>query len=183
MTTPCAAPTPFETLVALWSGDLSPEAAEALEAHLFSCDACAAASERLGNVVSGLRELIPPIISHAHRDRLAAAGMRLRHTAVEAGVDAEAHFTADLDLMVHVLKADLSRADRVDVEVLNTQGTVHIEFPQVPYDRQGGEVLLACQRHFEHLTVPPGDPVFRVHAFEGGVRRHVGNYFVRHHWR
>jgi hypothetical protein len=180
--TPCTAPTPFETLVALWSGELSPEAADALEAHLFSCDACAEASERLGRLVAGLRAFIPPILSHAHRDRLAAGGLRVRHTPVDAGVDTDAHFTADVDLLVHVLRGDLSRADRVDVEVLDQQGTPRFHFEHVPFDSRTGEVLVACQRHYENMEDMPGDPVFHVHAFEGGQRRQVGSYFIRHHW-
>lgn len=182
MTTACAEPIPFQTLVALWSWELSPETAETVEAHLFACDTCAQASDRLGKLVAGLREIIPPVISHGLRDRLAAGGMRLRHTPVESGVDTDAHFTADVDLLVHVLKGDLSRAERVDLEVQDTSGVTYFQFPHVPFDPRTGEVLLACQRHFEHVTEPPGDPVFRVHAFEGGVRRHVGRYFVRHHW-
>jgi hypothetical protein len=183
MTTPCATPTPFPTLVALWSGDLPPDAAEALEEHLFSCDACADASERLGKLVSGLREVIPPVISHAHRDRLAAGGQRLRHTPVQSGVDTDAHFTSDVDLLIHVLKGDLADADRVDLEVRDDQDVPFFHFPNVPFDGRSGEVLVACQRHFEHMTAPAGDPVFLVHAVEGGVSRQVGRYVVRHHWR
>lgn len=183
MTTTCAAPTPFETLVALWTGELPPDEAEALESHLFSCASCAEASERLGQLVAGLRDLIPPIISHERRDRLAAGGTRIRHTPVAAGADADADFTKDLDLLVHILKGDLSRAERVDVEVMDEQKQVtHLQFQHVPFDGARGEVLVACQRHFEHLTSPPGDPVFRVFAVEQGVRRLVGDYFVRHHF-
>jgi hypothetical protein len=183
MTRPCPAPTPFETLVALWSGELPAETADALEAHLFSCDACAEASERLGRLVSGLREVIPPIISHGHRDRLAASGLRLRHTPVDSGLEAEAHFTLDVDLLVHVLRGDLARADRVDVEVLDEAGVTHFSFQHVPFDPGAGEVLVACQRHFEQMGGGPGgDPVFRIHAFEAGARRQVGSYLVRHHW-
>jgi hypothetical protein len=178
----CANPTPHETLVALWSGDLPADQSQALEEHLFSCDACAAASDRLGRLVAGLRQVIPPVISHAQRDRLAASGQRLRHTPVQSGVDTDAHFAADVDLLIHVLKGDLAQAERVDVEVLDEQGVTFFEFPNVPFDGRAGEVLLACQRHFEHMTEPSGDPVFHVHAVEGGVRRQVGRYFVRHHW-
>jgi hypothetical protein len=183
MTPPCANPIPFPTLVALWSGELAAPDAEAAEAHLFSCDTCAEASNRLGMLVTGLREFIPPVISHDLRDRLAARGLRLRHTPVDSGVDTDAHFTADVDLLVHVLKGDLSRAERVDLEVLDTAGVSHLQFPHVPFDPRTGEVLIACQRHYEHMTTPPGDPVFRLHAVEGGVRRQLGTYFVRHHWR
>lgn len=179
----CAAPIPFETLVALWCGDLAPESADPVEEHLFSCDECAAASDRLGKLVAGLRQFIPPVISHAHRDRLAAAGLRLRHTPVASGIDAEAHFAPDVDLLIHVLEADLTGAERVDVELLDPQGVSRLQFAHVPFDGQTGEVLIACQRHYEHEGALGSDPVFQVNVYQGGVRRQAGRYFVRHHWR
>ncbi|HEY0708281.1 MAG TPA: hypothetical protein VGG33_15860, partial [Polyangia bacterium] len=137
----CTTPTPFETLVALWCGELSAEAAEALEAHLFSCDLCAEASDRLGALIEGLRGFIPPVISHAHRDRLAAGGMRLRVTPVEPGIDVDVFFAPELDLLVHALKADLSRAERVDVELLDPAGVARLQLERVPFDPERGEVL------------------------------------------
>jgi hypothetical protein len=176
----CPTPTPFETLVALWIGDLPPAEAEALEAHLFSCDPCAEASDRLGKLVAGLRQAVPPVISHAQRDRLVAGGLRLHHTPVQSGIDAQARFTSEVDLLVHVLRGDLSGAEQVDVELLNPQGTAVVQLTHVPFDRQSGEILVACQRHYQNHPVP--DPVFQVHAVAGGVRREVGRYFVRHTW-
>jgi hypothetical protein len=173
---------PFETLVALWAGELGGAESEAVEEHLFGCDDCARASERLGTLVAGLRQIIPPVISHAHRDRLAAAGMRIRHTPVEAGVDADAHFAADVDLLVHVLKGNLGGADRVDVECLDPAGVSRLQLAHVPFDPSSGEVLIACQRHYQHEGALTSDPVFQVYAYEGEVRRQVGRYFVRHHW-
>ena len=178
----CSTPTHFETLVALWAGDLGPEAAESVEQHLFSCDVCSATSDRLGRLVTGIRQIIPPVLSHAHRDRLAAAGLRLRHTPVESGVEVDAHFTRDVDLLVHVLQGDLGRAERVDVEVHDEQGNPLFQFPHVPFDSDSGEVLIACQRHYQSMESVPGDPVFRVYAIEGGARRPVGSYLVRHHF-
>jgi hypothetical protein len=174
------APTPFETLVALWAGDLAPQAADVVEGHLFSCDACAAVSDQLGKLVAGLREIILPVISHARRDRLVAGGTRIRQTMVVAGIQAEARFAPEVDLLVHVLQADLSRAERVDVELVDEHGIPRIQLPYVPFDRSAGEVLVACQRHYQHMF--PTDPVFQVHVLEGGVRRQVGTYVVRHHW-
>lgn len=184
MTTLCTSPIPFDTLVALWASELSIESSDAVETHLFSCDLCATTSHHLGELITGLRGLVPPVISHHLRDRLVAEGLRLRHTQVHAGMEAAARFTADLDLLVHVLRGDLSHADRVDIEVLDeTKQVTYFHFQHVPFDAQAGEVLIACQRHFEHMSDVPGDPVFRISAFETGTRRHVGDYVVRHQWR
>jgi hypothetical protein len=176
----CAAPIAFDTLVALWCGELDPARADELDEHLFGCDDCARAAERLGELIGGLREVIPPVISHAHRDRLVAAGKRLLLTPVSAGVDARAVFAPDVDLLVHVLRADLTGAERVDVELVDEHGAVRLQLVGVPFDPRAGEVLIACQRHYEHH---PYAPTFHVHAVVGGERREVGRYWIDHIWR
>ncbi|MBA3452868.1 MAG: hypothetical protein H0T42_07245 [Deltaproteobacteria bacterium] len=175
-----ACPIPFETLTALWAGELAPELATPVEEHVFGCDRCSATSERLGELVQGLRELLPPVISHALRDRLVARGLRVKTTTVDVGVQAHARFTPDVDLLIHVLRGDLSRADRVDVELVDPTGHPHVEMVHVPFDPQTGEVLIACQRHYEQFPFEPG---FRVHVFEQGTTVRVCDYAVHHQWR
>jgi hypothetical protein len=169
-------PVGLETLVAWWTGELAGDEAARVEEHLFACDACAGTSERFARLATGVRELLPPIISPAHRDTLVAGGTRIRVTPVDAGVDATAVFAPELDLLVHALRADLSRAERVDVEVLVPEWSEPLLCEGVPFDAKSGEVLVCCQRHFRQWS----DPVFRVHVVESGQRRCAGDYFVRH---
>lgn len=177
---------PYETLVALWAGELGESEAGDVDEHLFGCDDCAAATERLARLVGGLREKIPFVISHAHRDRLVAAGTRIHVTRVEPSVDPatrkSVRFTPDVDLLVFALRGDLSSVDRIDVAIASPTGTPRYVLEDVPFDRKSGEVLIACQRHFEGMF-PAGDPVFSVEAVETGARRHVGDYVVTHVWR
>jgi hypothetical protein len=171
-------PVTLETLVAWWTGELVGDEAARVEEHLFACDACASSAERFAGLAAGVREHLPPIISHAHRDRLLAGGKRIRITPVEAGVNATAVFALELDLLVHVLRADLSRAQRVDVEIVVPEWSEPLLVEGVPFDAKSGEVLVCCQRHFGQWS----DPVFRVHVVESGRRRSVGDYFVHHVW-
>lgn len=173
-------PVPFETLARWWLDDLPDAESAAFEEHLFACDTCSAASERLGDLVSGLRAWIPPVISHAHRDQLAREGKRIRMTPVDAGADAHARFDRDLDLLVHVLRGDLSRAERVDLEIGGADRGWRVVLEHVPFDRKAGEVLIACQRHYRDVF--PGDPVFKVIIVEQGERRPLGDYLVIHEW-
>lgn len=175
----CATPVAFEALVALWAGELAADEAARIEEHVFACDACADAYARLGDLSAALGEVIPIVISHAHRDRLAAAGMRLCLTPVPAGIDTPASFAAGVDLLVHVLKADLADADQVDLDVV--YGDERVQVAAVPFDARRGEVLIACQRHYERT--PHLDPTFVVHAVVAGTRREVGRYRVLHTWR
>jgi hypothetical protein len=175
----------YETLVALWAGELDESEAAAVDEHLFTCDSCAAVMERLAAVIGGLREKIPFVISHAHRGRLVGAGTRIHVTQVEPTPDrsasTSARFTPDVDLLVFALRGDVSKADRVDVEIASPRGEPRYLLEDVPFDRKTGEVLIACQRHFEGMF--GGDPIFSVHAIEAGKRRTVGDYVVAHVWR
>jgi hypothetical protein len=175
----CSAPVPFETLVELWAGELDPAQAETIEEHLFGCDECAARSDRLAGVVAELRDAIPPIISHAHEARLLERGMRIRRTTATSEEAATARFEPDVDLIVIALRGDLSTADRVDVDLVMDGGAAST-FESVPFDRGTGEVLVACQRHYEPMG---NEAVFRVHAIEGDARRQVGEFRVHHVWR
>jgi hypothetical protein len=178
--TACARPVGFETLAAWWTGELSSDDAASVEEHLFACDECAGVSERFARLAAGVREQLPPIISHAHRDRLLARGTRIRITPVDAGVEATAVFGPDVDLLVHVLRADLSRSQRVDVEVVMQGWSEPILCEGVPFDAKSGEILVCCQRHYQHMSAT--DPIFRVHLVESGERRRLGDYFVHHIW-
>ncbi len=178
--TASAHPIPIETLAAWWTGELSADEAAIFEEHLFACDACARASERFASLATGLLELNPPVISHSHRDRLLARGTRIKVTPVDAGVTARAVFDLDLDFLVHALRADLGRAERVDVEIVMEGHREPLVYEGVPFDAKTGEVLICCQRHFQHMS--PKDPTFRVHAVESGQRRLVGEYLVHHVW-
>lgn len=175
----CAAPIAFETLVDLWTGDLAD--ADRVEDHLFSCDDCAASSAQLDRLLGTMLEVVPPVLTPALRERLEARGMKIRDMAFESGARDEAFFAADLDLLVFALKADLTSAQRVDLEIRDATGTVHLAFMQVPFDAKRGEVLVACQQHYRDLPVD-GDPEFRIYAVEDGTRREAGSYVIKHIW-
>ncbi len=175
-----------ETLVALWAGELEEPQAATIDEHVFACDMCAAVTEGLARIVGMLREKLPFAISHAHRDRLVAAGARIRVTLLEATRDRKAtqsaRFTPDVDLLLFALRGDVSAADRVDVEITSPTGGSRHVLEDVPFDRSSGEVLIACRRHFEGMF-PAGDPIFSVYALRAGSCRVVGEYVVTHVWR
>src|SRR4029077_11457890 len=157
-----------------------------VDEHLFGCDSCAAATQRLAKVVGTLREKLPFVISHAHRERLEAAGTRIAVTNVEPTLDPtlrpSARFTPNVDLLVFALHGNVSTAGAVEVHIASPTGEPRYVLEDVPFDRQSGEVLIACQRHFEGMF-PAGDPIFSLHAVEAGKRRAVGDYVVTHVWR
>jgi hypothetical protein len=82
-------------------------------------------------------------------------------------------------VLVHRLGgSDLSRARRVDVALLDLEGRPLVRYDDVPFDAARGEVLVACQRHFD--GVYPRDIVFSVELAEGERREQVNRYTVLH---
>lgn len=166
----------YEQLVDAWFGDASDAAA--IEDHVFECDACGAQYAQLAALCEALGGFIPPVISHAHRDRMVARGTRVHLTPVDAGVMADATFANELDLLIHALRGDFSRAERVDIAIVSPDGSERV-LERVPFDASKGEVLIACQRHYRDAY--PGDPDFVLTVTEAGTTRKA-TYTVRHHW-
>lgn len=178
----CADPIPFEMLVGMWAGELAPDDADRVEEHLFTCDVCAAASARLDRLMGALLGGIPPVLSRGLRDRLEARGLKIMDMAFESGVRGHFVFGTELDLMVLALRADLTDARRVDVEIADPGGRVHFAFAHVPFDATRGEVLVACQQHYRYYPLEDV-PEFRLYTVaEGGARRCVGSYVIEHVW-
>ncbi|NUP05571.1 MAG: hypothetical protein HOW73_05875 [Polyangiaceae bacterium] len=179
----CATPIPYPDLVALWVGELAPDAAATFDEHLFECDECAAASDALGRLIGAARTIVPPVITADKRAELAARGLMVRDLAFEPDTEGEAYFAPEIDLMVFALRGDLSKAERVDVDIHDPEGNLLVELLAVPFDAARGEVLVACQQHFRRSPEAHRDaPAFRVYATEGGARRQVGSYVIDHIW-
>ncbi len=127
------------------------------------------------------------MISHAHRERLEAAGTRIAVTDVEPKLDRalrpSARFTPNVDLHVFALRGDVLSADRVDVEIASPTGEPRYVLGDVPFDRRTGEDSHLPANATTRGMFPAGDPIFSVHAVEAGKRRAVGEYVVTHVWR
>lgn len=168
----------FEELVAYFAGDHPDEAA--LEEHLFACAVCTREGERVASVTEAIRAEIPPVIDRARLASLHARGLRTSDTFVQPGQRTDAEFRPGVDLLVHHLGGlDLTAAERVEVVVrVESDQRVLSHLPRVPFDRDAGEILVACQRHFAAFP-PDTEMEVRVHA-RGVEERH--RYAIMHHF-
>jgi hypothetical protein len=175
----CASPISFETLVAYWAGDLPPVESDAVEAHVMNCAPCTAASARVAAVAEAVRAQIPPIVSREHVAKLRARGLRIVDNPVRLGERKVAVFAPDIDIMIHRLGGlDLSRATRVGVAVkVEETGDVIFQMDDAPFDREAGEVLIACQRHFRAF---PPNVVFEVRSYDAARGEALAVYAVPH---
>jgi hypothetical protein len=174
-------PIAFETLVALWAGELAGAELDTVEEHLFACDSCAAASDQIARLVGGMREMISPVLTRAQVDVLVAGGVRVCEMPIDQPAGHVARFTPDIDLFVFAMRADLTGAERVDIELLDPHGTVHVQLLNVPFDASRGEVLVACKRHYASYESRVSDtPSFRIVATAAGIPRNVAQYAIKH---
>jgi hypothetical protein len=162
-------------LIELFCGDAAD--GDAIDAHVFDCDACGATYARLGELCASLRSMVPPVVSHAHRDRMLARGTPLLETPVQAGVPVEVTFSLGLELLVHKLTGDFAGASRVDLAIVGPNGEPGIVLEHVPFSAT--EVLIACQRHYRDVF--PGDPTFVLTVTAGETTRKA-SYLVVHHF-
>ena len=165
MSTQCGSPIAFEQLVDYWTSELDAAAIDGIEEHVFACASCAAEMERVHGLVAVFREHLAPVISVEQLAELRGKGLSIVETTFEPGVRRGVTFERELDFMIHHLSGlSLGDATRVSVTVRSeSSGAVLHEEHFAPFDREKGEVLIACQKHFAML---PADTVFdvRVHV-------------------
>ncbi|HZO15431.1 MAG TPA: zf-HC2 domain-containing protein [Polyangiaceae bacterium] len=174
-------PLPLEQLHDYFAGELARDEEELLEEHVFGCESCVRTFEKAAALAGGLRSLVPPVISHEKLEALQRAGENIVLTQADPGVPAVAHFSPGVSLLVHVLRGDLRTAERVHFELLRRDGGVMMTLEDVVADRERGEVLIVCQRHYEHAFSDAYS--FRIVGEWGGSREVIGDYFIEHIWR
>jgi hypothetical protein len=172
-------PIAWDRLVDAYAGELSEADEQTLEDHAFACDICGEAYARVGRLVGGLRSFIPPVITRDRLERLLEGGTRVTLTPMAAGAHAAVRFGPDVDLLVHALHGDLTGATRVDIAVESMGGAPLIDVDDVAFDREQGEVLIACQRHYQALGFP-AEIRFRLRAHTPDGLRAVGDYVIDH---
>lgn len=170
-----------ERIVAYLGGELGSDAEDDFEAHMFGCADCSAAVERLGAITTSIAETIPPAVTLDRLRDLRASGVRIRETQVEPDTIVEAHFSPDLDLLIHALHAEATAVERIDLEVLGSTDELFMRVEAVPFDADAGVVYVACQRHLRGVE-DVEDTRFRLTAVHGRSTRVLGMYVVRHHW-
>jgi len=175
----CQSPIALETLVAYWAGDLETLESDRVEEHVMGCASCAAASARVAAITETLRAQIPPIVSPEAVAKLRARGVRIVDNPMHPCETKQAVFSSDIDELLHRLGGlDLSNATRVTVTVsVKETGDVLLRNDDAPFDREAGEVLIACQKHFSAL---PPNIVIEVESHTDAGKQHPAVYTIPH---
>jgi hypothetical protein len=136
-----------EALDDYWFGDLPETEADTAEGHLLECAGCSARLEELLRLRAGVREIVrtgrvPVVVGASFLDAAGREGLRIREYAVGPGERVACTVTADDDLVVSRLRADLRGARRVDM-VAEPEGGGVLRADDVPFDAASGEVIVA----------------------------------------
>jgi anti-sigma factor RsiW len=175
----CRSPIAFETLVAYWADDLEPLESVRVEEHLIGCATCTAASARVAAIREAVRTQIPPVVSREAVGKLRERGLRILENPLRPGERKQAVFLASIDILLHRLGGlDLSSATRVGVTVsVEETGDVVFRDDDAPFDREAGEVLIACQKHFRSF---PPNIVIAIRSSDEHGNQSEASYAIPH---
>jgi Putative zinc-finger len=181
----CPDPIDAAILADYWLGALGGAEEEDVEKHLLECDRC---GERLREVIAladGVRSLaregsLRMIVSDAFLKRAAEEGLRIREYAPPPGGGVQCTVTAEDDILIGRLAADLSGAKRVDLCLCDELGVVQLRLPDIPVRPGAGGI--AFQESITFLKAAPTNKMIArlVTVDEAGGERLLGEYTFNH---
>jgi len=174
------------TLVAdYWLAALAKSEEEAVEEHLFACDECGARLREVIALAEGIRKLaregsLQMVVSETFLKRAAEEGLRVRQYAPPTGGSVQCTVTAEDDLLIGRLAANLSGVKRVDLCLCDKRGVEQLRLPDIPFQSGAGNV--AWQQSITWAKAAPSDTMIaRLVTFdETGVERLLGEYTFHH---
>ena len=109
----CAEPISPLVLAEYWLGNLTSEAEAPVEEHLLACDICGGELELIIGIGNGIRELVrggcvEMVLSREFLEAIKAEGVRVREYAVAAGGHVQCTVTANDDVVLARLSAELA---------------------------------------------------------------------------
>jgi len=168
-----------------WLAVLTGSEEQAVEEHLLECDRCGA---RLGEVIGlaeGLRRLarqgsLRMVASETFVKRLAEDGLRVRQYAPPPGGSVQCTVTAEDDILIGRLAADLTEAKRVDLSICDERGTEKLRLRDIPV-HSGAEGIV----YQESMTFMKAAPSSKITARllsvdEAGDEHLLGEYTFNH---
>ena len=141
----CSSPIDAAVLADYWLAVLASSEEEAVEEHLLDCDRCGARLREVIALAEGVRNLaregsLRMVVSDAFLKRAAEEGLRVRQYTPSPGGSVECTVTAEDDILIGRLAANLSGATRVDLCFCDERGVERLRLPDIPFDSGAGSV-------------------------------------------
>lgn len=181
----CENPIDAAVLAEYWMEALPKAEEEAVEEHLFGCDDCGKRMQEVAALAEGIRSLarggsLRMVVTDGFLERAAAEGLRVRAYAPPAGGGVQCTVTAEDDILVGRLAADLSGVRRVDVCLCDEWGVEQARMADIPFHAGAGSVVL--QESITYAKAAPSNVMIaRLVAVEGsGEEKVLGEYTFDH---
>ena len=181
----CLNPIDAAVLADYWLGLLPQAEEEAVEEHLFACDEC---GDRLREVISlaeGLRNLarranLRMVVSDKFLERAAAEGLRVRQYAPPRGGSVQCTVTAEDDILIGRLAADLKGSRHVDLAICDERGAELLRLRDIPVNHSAGDVIMQEPITFAKAA-PTNKLIMRLlNVDEAGHEQLLGEYTFNH---
>jgi hypothetical protein len=181
----CPNPIDAAILADYWLGALSGREEEAVEEHLLGCERCGARLREVIAVAEGVRKLarggsLPMVVSDAFLKRAAEEGLHVREYAAPPGGSVQCTVTAEDNILIGRLAADLNAAKRLDLCICDDRGIERIRLTDIPFNSAAGSV--AFQQPITYAKAAPSETLIaRLVAFDdSGRERLLGEYTFNH---
>jgi hypothetical protein len=181
----CTKPIDAAVLADYWLG-LAPEAEEeAAEQHLFACDEC---GDRLREVIAlaeSLRNLaragsLRMVVSDEFLRRAAGEGLRVRQYAPLRGGSVQCTVTAEDNILIGRLAADLKGSKRVDLAIFDERGAEQLRLRDIPVNPSAGDVIMQESITFAKAA-PTSQMIMRLlNVDEAAHEQLLGEYTFNH---
>src|SRR5262249_11754287 len=181
----CSNPVDVTVLADYWLAALEGCDEDAVEEHRFEGDKCGERLRELIAVAEGVRELarsgsLRMIVSEAFLKSAAEDGLRIRQYAAAVGGSVECTVTAEDDILIGRLAANLGDVKRIDLCICNDAGIEQGRLRDIPFHT--GTTSVICQ---ESITLAKAAPTNRliyrlVSVDEAGSDHPLGEYTFNH---
>ena len=181
----CLHPIDAAVLADYWLAALAKPEEEAAEEHLFACDECGARLREVIALAEGVRKIaregsLRMVVSDSFLKRATEEGLRIREYAPPAGGGVQCTVTAEDDILIGRLAANLSGAKRIDLSICDERGVEQLRLPDIPV--APGASSVAIQESITFAKAAPSNKmIMRLVTFdEAGGERLLGEYTFHH---
>ena len=181
----CSHPIDAAVLADYWLAALVGSEEAAVEEHLLECDQCGSRLREMIALADGVRRLaregcLRMVVSDSFLQRAAAEGLRVREYAPPPGGSVQCTVTADDDVLIGRLAANLSGTTRVDLCFCDERGVEQLRLPDIPVHAGASSVIYQESITFAKAA-PTNTMIARlVTVDEAGGERLLGEYTFNH---
>jgi hypothetical protein len=181
----CGAPLDAGLLADYWIGALGQDEEAVMEEHLFACEDCAAQLAEIIELAGGVHDLahsgaLLMVVSGDFLKQAEKKGLRVRQYAPPAGGSVQCTVTAEDDLLVGRLAANLNAAKQVDLSICDLQGIEQLRLRDIPFAPDGDGVIWQQSITFAKAA-PTSSVVARLLDVDAtGGEKLIGEYTFHH---